>query len=102
MLNVAFEILINMINCGIMSGKPRIGIIAAFCCAFAATAARKLNTRLRLHPPSKTNPANTVAFSAGLEKNMLNKSRLIALISSISRVLKANFARIKCCGLTID
>jgi hypothetical protein len=42
--------------------KPSIAIIAAFCCAFAAMAERNVKTRLRLHPPSNTNPINGRTF----------------------------------------
>ena len=40
----ALERRINKISCGMMIGKPSTAIMAAFCCAFAAIAARKLKT----------------------------------------------------------
>ena len=52
--NAAFEMRINKRICGMMSGKPRIAIIAAFCFARAAIADKKVNTRLRLMPPRQT------------------------------------------------
>ena len=57
-LKTVLESCINNISCGIIMGKPRIAIIAAFCWAFAAIADRKVKTRLRLQPPSNTNPIN--------------------------------------------
>ena len=53
-----FEIFISSISCGIISGKPRMAINAAFCWALAAIADKKVNTRLRLTPPSMVMPAN--------------------------------------------
>ena len=61
-LNAALDNCISNNNCGMIKGKPSIAIIAAFCCALAAMAARNVKTRLRLHPPSKTNQMNCPAF----------------------------------------
>src|SRR5688572_1513407 len=61
-LNTALDNCISNNSCGMIRGKPSIAMIAAFCCAFAAMAARNVKTRLRLHPPSKTSPMNGPAF----------------------------------------
>ena len=96
------EIFISMINCGIINGKPSIAMIAAFCCAFAAIAARKLNTRLRPQPPKNTRPKKVRNFSTGLPRNNTNNSKLNELITSISRELNRSLDKIKFCGLVID
>ena len=89
---------INNSNCGIMIGNPSMAIIAAFCCAFAAIAARNVNTKLRLQPPNKTSPTNAPAFSVGLPRNKLNNARLSKLIKSMSKELKSNLAKTKSLG----
>jgi hypothetical protein len=61
-LKAALESFISNSNCGMINGKPSTAIIAAFCCALAAMAAKKVKTRLRLHPPSNTRPMNGPAF----------------------------------------
>jgi len=96
--NTVAEALININNCGMMIGKPRIAIMAAFCCAFAAMAAKKVNIRLKLHPPKKTNPMKMAERSTGYFMNSANKIKLSALIASISMELNNNFARIKFTG----
>ena len=101
-LNVAFDNRINKISCGMIRGKPRIAIMAAFCCAFAAIAAKKVNTRLRLQPPSKTSPMNAPAFTNGFPRNRLNKARLSKLISSISKELNKSFANTKSLGPAME
>ncbi len=63
--NTPDEIFISMSSCGIIIGKPRIAMIAAFCCALAAMAARKVNTRLKLQPPKKTIPTKMPVFLTG-------------------------------------
>ena len=102
LLNAAPEIFTSMINCGMIRGKPIIAMIAAFCWAFAAMAARKLNTRLKLRPPKNTIPVNDKLCSAGLPRNKLKRSKLSPLIRSINKELKNNLANIKWVGLTID
>ena len=97
-----FDIFINMINCGIIKGKPRMAIIAAFCCALAAIAARKENTRLKPQPPKNTSPTNVQNFSTGLPRNKMNKTRLNPLIISMSNELNNSLDKIKFCGLLID
>lgn len=93
---------ISIINCGIIIGKPSIAMIAAFCCALAAMAAKKVNTRLKLHPPKNTNPIKTAERSTGYFMKSANKIKLRALITSIKTELKSNFAKIKLTGLVID
>ena len=56
------DIFISSINCGIISGNPIMAISAAFCCALAAMADKKVNTRLRLMPPSTVMPRNWETF----------------------------------------
>ncbi len=85
-----------------IKGKPSIAIMAAFCWAFAAIAAKKLNTKLRLQPPKNTSPIKAPIFKAGLPKNKLNKIKLRPLIARMSKELKSNFASIKFWGLTIE
>jgi hypothetical protein len=58
----AFDKRINNNNWGIINGKPKTAMMAAFCCALAAIAARKEKIRLRLQPPSNTSPINGAAF----------------------------------------
>lgn len=55
-----------------MMGKPNIAMMAAFCWALAAMAARKVKTRLRLKPPNKTIPTKGAALITGLPKNKEN------------------------------
>ncbi len=78
-----------------------MAMIAALCCAFAAIAAIKLNTRLKLHPPKKTKPTNERIFSKGLPRNKIKRNKLNPLIASINKELNNNFDKIKCWGLTI-
>ena len=101
-LIIAFEIFMSIMSWGMIKGKPSIAIIAAFCCAFAAMAARKLKTRLSPQPPKKTSPKKLRKFSTGLPMNNMNKIRLRLLITSISSELNKSFDKIKCCGLVID
>lgn len=100
--NAALDNFINKMICGIIIGKPNTAIIAAFCCAFAAIAARKVKTRLRLQPPNKTKPINCPAFCIGLPKKRVNSSRLNKLIASISIELKSNLANTKFAGLVME
>lgn len=98
----AFDNRINNKSWGIIIGNPSTAMIAAFCCALAAIAARKVNTRLKLQPPSNTNPINCQIFCIGLPKNRLNKNKLIKLIASISKELKRSLASTKSPGLAIE
>lgn len=101
-IKTELETFINKISCGIIKGKPSIAIIAAFCCAFAATAARKVNTRLKPQPPRNTIPTKLNILPTGLPRNKKNKIRLSKLIISMSRELKRSFDKIKFCGLLMD
>ena len=85
-----------------MIGKPNTAMIAAFCCALAAIAARKVKTRLRLHPPNSTRPMNCPAFCKGLPKKRTNSNRLSKLITSISNELKRSLANTKSAGLAME
>ena len=79
-----------------------MAMIAAFCCALAAMAAKKVNTRLKLHPPKKTNPIKTAERSTGYFMNSANKIKLRALITSIKTVLNNSFAKMKFTGPAMD
>ncbi len=85
-----------------MMGKPKTAIIAAFCCAFAAMAAKKVNTRLKLQPPSKTRPVNCHIFCMGLPRKRLNSTMLNRLMASINKVLNKSLANTKLVGLAIE
>lgn len=91
-------IFINNNNWGIMIGKPSMAIKAACCCAFAAMAAKKVNTTLRLTPPNVANPINCKGCFSGFPISKRNSSRLIMLITSISNALKSNLDRMKSTG----
>jgi hypothetical protein len=54
--NTALDTFIKTKSWGTMMGKPSMAMIAAFCCAFAAMAAKKVKTRLRLQLPRKVIP----------------------------------------------
>lgn len=58
----AFDNRIKRSNCGMIIGNPKTAIIAAFCCALAAMAARNVNTRLRLQPPKRTSKTKEPGF----------------------------------------
>lgn len=89
------EIFMSIISWGIIKGKPRIAIIAAFCCALAAIAARNVNTRLKPQPPKNTRPTKVQTFSTGLPRNKINSNKLKPLITSMSRELNKSFDNIK-------
>ncbi len=82
-------------------GNPSTAMIAAFCWALAAIAAKKVKTRLRLHPPNKTRPIKGPIFCMGFPRNNVNNSMLNALITSMSIELKRSLARTKLPGLAI-
>ena len=100
--NAAPDKRINRISWGIMIGNPSTAMIAAFCCALAAIAARKLNTRLRLHPPNKTRPTNGPAFRMGLPRNIVKSSRLSRLMIIMSSELKSSLDNTKAVGLAME
>ena len=77
-------------------------MIAAFCCALAAIAARKVKTRLILQPPSNTRPTNCHIFCMGLPKKRLNKNKLSILMASISKELNRSLASTKSLGLAME
>ena len=76
-----------------INGNPRTAMIAAFCWAFAAMAAKKVKTRLRLQPPRITRPAKGKNFCIGLPRKRQNNSRLSKLITNISNELKMSLAK---------
>jgi hypothetical protein len=94
-INAELETFISKRSCGIINGKPNMAIIAAFCCAFAAIAARKVNTRLRPQPPKKTMPIKFIILATGLPRNKKNRTRLSKLIINMSRELKRSLDKIK-------
>lgn len=98
----ALDNFINNNNCGMMIGKPSTAIIAAFCCALAAIAAKKVKTRLRLHPPNKTRPMNCPVFCNGLPRKRTKSRRLSKLIASISSELNNSLDNTKSAGLAIE
>ena len=101
-LKAALESCISKISCGIISGNPSTAIMAAFCWALAAIAARKVKIRLRLQPPNNTRPMKAPAFTIGLPKNKLKSSRLSRLMISIRSELNNNLASTKCDGEAIE
>lgn len=52
------ESFINNISWGIIIGNPNMAMMAAFCWALAAMAARNVNTRHKPQPPRKTRLVN--------------------------------------------
>ena len=64
-----------------------MAIIAEGCEAFAAMAAKKLNTKLKLIPPKQAIPKNSQACSNGLPKSIVNNNKLRPLINIISNPL---------------
>ena len=97
----AVETCINTKSCGTIIGKPRIAMIAAFCWAFAAMAAKKVNTRLSPQPPKKTIPINVIIRFTGKSINNENSSILKMLMTNINRELKSSLASTKFWGLAI-
>lgn len=100
-VKVVADIFISIISCGIISGKPRMAIMAAFCCALAAMAAKKVNTRLKLKPPNNTKPVKGQKRIIGLPRKSEKTKKEILLITSIRIELNSNLAKMKCCGLAI-
>jgi len=101
-LKAAFDKRIRRSSWGIIIGKPSTAIIAAFCWAFAAIAAKKVKTRLSPHPPNSTNPINGPTFSIGLPRKSVNKNKLSKLIISISNELNNSLAKTKFIGLAME
>ncbi len=94
----AVESFIKTINCGIISGKPNTAMMAAFWCALAAMADKKVNTKLKLAPPNNTNPMKAGAFTMGLPKNKVNSNKLNKLITTINSRLNNSLASTKLTG----
>lgn len=95
LLNTVPDTFISIISWGIIMGKPRMAMIAAFCCALAAIAARKVKTRLNVQPPRNTIPIKTAVFCTGKPRKRENRTILKKLIASISTELNRSFARTK-------
>ena len=94
--NTVPHIFINTSNWGIIIGNPNIAIIAAFCCAFAAIAARKVKTILKLHAPKKTIAIKTAACCTGKFRNKEKSNKLNPLIINIRIELNKSLARTNC------
>jgi hypothetical protein len=77
-------------------------MMAEGCCAFAAIAAKKLNTKLKLIPPKQLMPKNNRICVNGLPSKTINNIKLNALIIHMSKLLKMSFDKIKLTGLTIE
>ena len=86
---------------GIIKGNPRIAIIAEGCCAFAAMAAKKLNTKLKLIPPKQLIPKNKSICCNGLPNNKVKSNKLNPLISTINILLYISLESIKSTGLAM-
>jgi hypothetical protein len=86
---------INTRSWGMIMGKPRIAIIAAFCCALAAMAARKLNTRLNHQLPRKTIPMKLPVLITGNPRNNANIIKLIVDMISIRNELNNSLDKMK-------
>ena len=100
--NAIFDILFNNSNWGITSGKPRIAISAALCCARAAIAARKVKTRLRLTLPSQLIRTNRAGSGIGSPNISTNSPRLNRLINNINKALNNNFDKMKFAAPVIE
>ena len=97
-LKAALDNFISNINWGTIKGNPNTAIIAAFCFALAAIAARNVKTILKLNPPKKAIPKKGKSFTIGFPIRAINKIRLQAVITNISRLLKISLAKTKCTG----
>ena len=85
----------------LIKGNPKIAMMAEGCCALAAIAAKKLNTKLRLIPPKQLSPKNNTICVNGLPSKTMNSIKLNALMVHMSKLLKMSFENIKFTGLTI-
>ncbi len=101
-VNAAAETLVNNNSWGMIMGKPMIAIMAACCCAFAAIAVRKVNTRLRLIPPNKLTNINSPIRITGLPNNNVKIPRLKIFIKSIRMALNNNFDKTNWVGDAIE
>ncbi len=93
--NAAVDIFMRIKSWGMIMGKPIMAISAACCCALAAMAARKVNTKLRLIPPKQAIPKKRQPYSMGLPNKTVKMAKLKQLITSINRALKINFDNTK-------
>ena len=78
-----------------MMGKPSIAISAADCCALAAMAAKKVNTKLKLAPPNRVIPTKVAILFMGFPSSKVKRDKETTLITNINKRLNANFAMIK-------
>ena len=85
-----------------IKGNPKMAMIADGCCALAAMAAKKLNTKLKLIPPKQLNPKNNKICVNGLPSKTMKSIKLNALMVHMSRLLKMSFENIKFTGLTME
>ena len=76
-------------------GNPITAINAVDCCALAAMAARKVNTKLILPPPKQVININSVKCSSGLPNNNVNSSSDNRLMQTIRNRLNKSLERIK-------
>ena len=79
-----------------------MAINADCCCAFAAMAAKNVNTRLRLIPPKQAIPKKRHPYSIGLPKSKVKIARLIQLINNISMLLNMSFDSTKSLAPAIE
>ena len=77
-------------------------IMAEDCCAFAAIAARNVNTKLKLTPPNKAIIRNFNPEVNGLSSNNVNARKLNKLISRTMMLLKMILDTINSLALTME
>lgn len=82
-------------------GKPNMTIIAAFCLAFEAIAAKKVKTILKLRLPKNTKLMNRAVLITGYVIKKEKTKKLKKLINSINTLLKRSLDKIKYCGAEI-
>ena len=85
-----------------MIGKPSIAISAADCCALAAMAAKKVNTKLRLAPPKSVMPTKVVILFMGFPNSNVKSDKETTLITSINKRLNANFEMMKSFAMPLN
>ena len=76
-------------------GNPNIAISAADCCALAAIAAKNVNTKLRLPPPSKVMQIKVNILLTGFPSSKVNNDSEMMLIINIRNRLNISLAIIK-------
>ena len=77
-------------------------MIADDCCAFAAIAAKKVKTKLKLTPPNKAINKNFIAKSNGLPNNKVNARKLNRLINRTMIPLNIILETMNSLALTIE